>query len=146
MPVKNGTRTPKQTRQSTKIAQRRRESLELRNAGLTYAEIAEHTGVSTKQAWDDVRTAIRDIPAEEAAIARTIETNRIDKLFRKSYTEALRGDWRAMEQAGKMIDRRIKLLGLETTTDTGLAALREAVHAAFAITQPDTSENNATQP
>lgn len=63
-------------------AERRSRAVDLRREGLTLREVANELGVSVYTAWNDIQTAVRDIPKEEADLLRQQEADRLDNLQR----------------------------------------------------------------
>ena len=99
-----------------RAAERRIESLRLRKRGLTYSQIGEKLGVSSRTAYGDVKTElekIRKVCSEEAELVREIELQRLDELWRVANTAALKGDLKAIDRCLRIQERRAKLLGLD---------------------------------
>lgn len=96
-----------------RIAERRAQALELRRSGMDYREIAARLGVSTTLAWRDVQAAVKDIIREPAEDVRTLEIERLDRLFEAHYARALNGDHRSTELCLKVMDRRGRMLGID---------------------------------
>ena len=119
-------------------AERRSRAVDLRREGLTLMEVANELGVSVYTAWNDIQTAVRDIPKEEADLLRRQEADRLDNLQRAVWDDAIAGDLHAVDRVLKIIERRCRLLGLDAPTriecpaadlDLG-AAVRDLVAAA----------------
>jgi predicted DNA-binding protein (UPF0251 family) len=99
-----------------KAAERRIKSLRLRQRGLTYAQIGETLGVSSKTAYRDVKKELEKIQktcAEEAELVREIELRRLDELWSVANVAALNGDLKAIDRCLRIQERRAKLLGLD---------------------------------
>jgi predicted DNA-binding protein (UPF0251 family) len=99
-----------------KAAERRIKSLRLRQRGLTYAQIGETLGVSSKTAYRDVKKELEKIQktcAEEAELVREIELRRLDELWSVANVVALNGDLKAIDRCLRIQERRAKLLGLD---------------------------------
>lgn len=119
-------------------AERRSRAVHLRREGLTLREVADELGVSVYTAWNDIQTAVRDIPKEEADLLRQQEADRPDALQRAVWEAAIAGDLHAVDRVLKIIERRCRLLGLDAPTrieypaaDLDLdAAVRDLVAAA----------------
>lgn len=119
-------------------AERRAQAVHLRREGLTLREVADRLGVSVYTAWNDIQTAVRDIPKEEADLLRQQEADRLDNLQRAVWDDAIAGDLHAVDRVLKIIERRCRLLGLDAPTrieypaaDLDLdAAVRDLVTAA----------------
>lgn len=107
------------TKTSKKVvtsAERRKEALEYRKAGLTFEEIGSRLGVTRQAAHKTVMVALSDISekiAETADDIRTLELERLNDLFQVSYKAAMRGNLDAIDKCIKIMDRRSKLLGLD---------------------------------
>lgn len=100
-----------------KITKERRErmakALQLREQGATYDQIGTTLGISRTRAYDDVMDALKEITREPAESVLKVELRRIDKLWQVAYRSAVGGDMRAMDRAVKLMDRRIRLHGLD---------------------------------
>lgn len=70
---------PQQAR-SVEAAKRRATALELRSKGYDFRRIARETGVSLKQAYDDVWRAIDELPKGDVEKARREALERLDHL------------------------------------------------------------------
>lgn len=99
-----------------KRAERRSRAVHLRREGLTLREVADELGVSVYTAWNDIQTAVRDIPKEEADLLRQQEADRLDALQHAIWEAAIAGDLHAVDRALKIIERRCRLLGLDAPT------------------------------
>ncbi|GAA0402844.1 hypothetical protein GCM10009530_63520 [Microbispora corallina] len=72
------------------VARRDAEACELRAQGLTYQQIADELGLSSKgQAYEAVQRALRDIVQEPADEVRQLELLRLDELARRARTVML---------------------------------------------------------
>ena len=93
--------------------ERERRCLELRQAGVDFATIAEQVGYthkgSAKRAYD---RALARVHYPSAMEARELELTRLDRLQRAHWVKALQGDDKATAQVLRIIDMRVKLLGL----------------------------------
>lgn len=93
--------------------ERERQVLELRQAGVDYATIADRVGFtnkgSAKRAFD---RALARVHYPQVAQARDLEAARLDRLQAAHWSKALRGDDKATAQVLRIIDLRIRLLGL----------------------------------
>ena len=96
---------------SEDVLERRRQALELRQAGVTLAEIAKTLKVSIQQVRKDISAALEAEEAEDAGDQIKVSLKALDHLFRISYQKALKGDVRAVELALKITDRRLAVLG-----------------------------------
>lgn len=104
--------------QQAATAERRGKAIRLKIDGYTYTEIAEKLGYSSKgSACKDVSRALeRHVIEEGLAIEawRELELARLDVLQKAIWPEAKEGNPRAIETALKVLDRRAKLLGLDS--------------------------------
>lgn len=93
--------------------ERERQVLELRQAGVTYAQIAERVGFANpgtaKRAFD---RALARVHYPQVSQARDLEAARLDRLQAAHWTKALKGDDKATGHVMRIIDLRIRLLGL----------------------------------
>ena len=77
---------------NTELSRRRAETLMMRLAGHTFAEIAEHTCVSAPQALRDYRHAVAEIEREwsiERHQYRALISDRLNTLFRQAWGPSL---------------------------------------------------------
>jgi len=99
--------------------ERQRRALELKIAGATYREIAATLGYNDgSAAYKAVQAGKRLGFAEPAAELRKIESDRLDRLQRAIWTQAVKGDLPAINTALKISDQRAKLLGLNAPQRT----------------------------
>lgn len=92
---------------------RRQQALDLRLAGATYRQIGERLGVSTPIAWKHTQAALQQAPHEPAQEVREIELARLDRLHMAHWPQALGGNVEATDRVLKLMDRRVRLLGLD---------------------------------
>jgi predicted DNA-binding protein (UPF0251 family) len=129
-----------------KAAERRIKSLRLRQRGLTYAQIGETLGVSSKTAYRDVKKELEKIQktcAEEAELVREIELRRLDELWSVANVAALNGDLKAIDRCLRIQERRAKLLGLDAAESVAVRHSGEIttwldLYAVADRTQPNT--------
>lgn len=99
-------------------ADRRAKAIRLKIDGYTYTEIAEELGYSSRgSANSDIRRALEKHVIEEGLAVeawRELELARLDVLQKAIWPEAMKGSPRAIETALKILDRRAKLLGLDS--------------------------------
>ena len=88
-------------------------ALELRELGTTYESIATQTGVSTRQAYEDVQDALREITREPAESVLAVELRRLDAILYPRTQQARDGDQGAVDRVLRIMDRRAKYLGLD---------------------------------
>ena len=108
---------PASKAQQTLVAERRRAAVQLRIAGHSWYEIAQQLGYDSKaSAYTDVRRAlekaVRDlsIPLE---VHRELMLQRLDAMLNALWPNVLAGDTKAIDAAGRLLDRYMRLLGLE---------------------------------
>lgn len=97
----------------TAARRRQVEALRLRSTGLTYEQIGQHLGYSTRGAWGAVQKALDSERRELALQVLELELVRLDELMIRPYAHAIQGDTRAIGTVLNIMDRRIKLLGLD---------------------------------
>lgn len=103
-----------------KAAEFRRQALELRKQGYTYAKISEGLrakGINrTPQAVEKaVKKAIADITREPAEEVLVLELERLDELLIPAIRQARNGHLGAIGIVLKLMDRRARYLGLDFT-------------------------------
>jgi hypothetical protein len=93
------------------------EAMQLREQGLTYAEIGERMGFSEQRAWKLVCKEfdrLNEQRTEKATDVLRLELARLDAMFAAVYGRARAGDLKAIGAALKIVDKRADLLGLKT--------------------------------
>ena len=105
-------------------AERYREVMELRCAGLSFEEIAKRTGYAgrqgAKKAYD---AATKRWAVESVEQQRIIQSERLDRIFTQAYLQARNGDMQAIDTLSGADGRP-----LEITTDIG-RILEERINA-----------------
>ncbi len=103
------------------VAQRRTQAIQLRLAGAEWQQIADTLGYSDKAAANKDVTRALEIAAKEqrasAEVLRETELQRLDRMQRGLWTAAIGGDVRSVEAVLRVMDRRMKLLGLDVPPD-----------------------------
>lgn len=95
-------------------AEKRRQAMQLRTAGATYEEIARTLGYSSRSAaYHAVQKALKDMLQEPADDLRKVEAERLDKLQRALWKQAMDGNQGAVDRVLRIMERRAKLLGLD---------------------------------
>jgi DNA-binding transcriptional MerR regulator len=96
------------------IAQRRKQAIAYRRAGVPWAEIAERLGYADAgAACKDVSRALEQSNAglaEEVTLLRRVELDRLDRLQAAVWTKAITGDLKAVETVLKISARRADLV------------------------------------
>lgn len=124
----------KQSPARVTAAARRAEALRLRAAGKTYAEIACALCINESSAWRLVQREFDRLNAdtrETAEQIRQVECARLDALHAALWPTAKTGNTQAIFAVLKVMDRRAKLLGLDSPAKvdfgdsgrTGIAAM-----------------------
>lgn len=112
-----------------KASERARQALELRKAGLPYAEIASRLGWRTPSgAHAAVMRALDRAMREPAEELRKIELARLDSLHQAIWPTALRGDLGAIDRELRISERRAKLLGLDAPARQDVTSAGERVN------------------
>lgn len=102
-------------------AERAARAFALRKAGLSYRDIGAELGVSHVVVYKDVQATIKqflDEAREHHTQIMAIEAARLDDLQRVMWEQAAMGDRRAVDTVLKIMERRAKLLGLDTPVAT----------------------------
>src|SRR3989442_14718582 len=105
------------TGQVEAAAERRQKSLDLRIAGARYRQIGAQLGVSPQTAYRDVQAALGELAPlqnRKAEKLRELELERCDKLTLALWPKARAGDEKAVRAIVAVMDRRAKLLGIDT--------------------------------
>ncbi|TCO47314.1 hypothetical protein [Actinocrispum wychmicini] len=117
-------------------AERRGRALELRKAGASYEQIAQQCGYSHRAtAHRAVTQALASVADELAADVRTLELSRLDSMLMGLWRAARDGDASAVDRVLKIMERRAKILGLDTPADqtdrvvSPLGQVRQRGHA-----------------
>ena len=100
-------------------AARRVRAVELKAAGLTYEQIANELGYTSKgTAYNIVTKALREQTAEAVADLRDLENARLDALLHALWDAAMTGDVKAVAAVVQIVQARVHLNGLEPVRDT----------------------------
>lgn len=128
-------------------AEKRAKALELRKAGATYDQIARQVGYADRGgAYRAVATALKQITEEPAHEVRQLELERLDAMLLGLWPNARKGKEGAIDRALRIMERRAKLLGLDTPLKAdvgGLVSLTDLL-AAAATTDPDEGADTGT--
>jgi len=103
--------------------ERREKAIELRKAGATYQSIADNLGVTPQAAHKMVMKVLGDLAEksqENAEHVRSIELQRLDKLFFAMYQQAVKGSQGAVDRCLRIMDRRAKYLGLDAPKEVAM--------------------------
>ena len=97
------------------VMDREVQALELRRAGLSYRQIAVEVGwANESSAYRAVERAMNRVLQEPADKVRRLECERLDDWLSKLYPAIDRGEARSIEVGLKVLERRAKLLGLDS--------------------------------
>lgn len=99
------------------VLQRQSEAVNLAGQGKSFDEIARHLGYANRSsAWRLVDRALKSQVADAVQEYRAMELARLDALQVSWWEAACSGDSSATQIVLRVIDQRIRLLGLETTS------------------------------
>lgn len=125
---------PPSRAQRAATAQRRTQAIQLRLAGAEWQQIADTLGYADRAAANkDVTRALETAAREQRASAdvlRETELQRLDRMQRGLWAAAISGDVRAVEAVLRVMDRRMKLLGLDVPPDIEEQLRRETANRA----------------
>ena len=106
-------------------AARRVRAVELKAAGLTYEQIANELGYTSKgTAYNIVTKALREQTAEAVADLRDLENARLDALLHALWDAAMTGDVKAVAAVLQIVQARVHLNGLEPARG-GIGGMQE---------------------
>ena len=111
--------TTKTAGQRISAAEKRKTSVQLREAGLTFKEIANQVGVSTARAHQYVEQELDQLnqkASESAETLRRLEAERLDRATTGIWAHVKRGDYKAIDRLIKIMERRARLFGLDGPT------------------------------
>lgn len=92
---------------------RQRKALELRKAGLSFAEIAKRVGyASASSARSAVIAALKKASEETGEASRKLELERLNRLLLAIWPKAIAGEPAAVDRALRIMQQRAKLVGL----------------------------------
>ena len=95
-------------------AEKYRQVVELRIAGVTFDEIANRVGYSNKSgAWHAYQAAMERYVIESVESQRAVQSERLDRLFYQAYVQARTGDLNAIDRCIRIEKRRAELWGLD---------------------------------
>lgn len=102
-----------------------RRCLELRLAGGTLDAIGRAVGLHKSNVSRRIKTALADIPREEADELRTIENERLNVMQAAIWSQVRKGEYAALDRALRISERRSKLNGLDAPqrVDVGARAV-----------------------
>lgn len=98
----------------TTAALRKARAVELALGGNSYDKIAAEVGYANRgTAWRTVHNALRERTDDAVDLYRSQEIERLDRLQRAVWADAMAGDVRATNAVLRIIDQRVRLLGLD---------------------------------
>jgi hypothetical protein len=130
---------PKKT-QLLETAKRRREVIQLREAGATWEKIADTlldrhgaealpSGWDKRYAWNDFDRALGKVQGEVKERARTVremELKRLRRMQKGLWEDAVEGDTDAVRTVVRLMKRRASLLGLDEPDELDVTAGTDA--------------------
>jgi len=131
-------------------------ALELRRAGVTYDVIAAQVGwADAATANKAVRRAIARSMQDDVEAVREIELDRLDRLERSVWANALQGDLGSVRAVLNIMERRAKMLGIDapakvsaevTAYQGGTDIDREVERLAETLALLDSQRQNGVDP
>lgn len=113
-------RNSRKSDQRAVLAQNRRmQALELRIKGKTTTEIARQLGIDASNVRRDIRRAYNDLAKEQQHLVerlRNLTQVRLEALLSAHWETAVAGNREATQTVLNIIDRELKLFGLDRTT------------------------------
>ena len=116
--MSNGT-TPRNSSRNVNVAIKRQQALEYRASGMSYRAIGEAMGINQSNAYRMVKAEVQQIrekTSEQADELRTIELQRMDAMLAGLWSKATSGDGAAVDRVLRIMERRAKLIGLDSPT------------------------------
>ena len=111
------------TDKALEVARRRKQAIELRLAGLQWADIAEQLGYTGKaSAQKDVKRAIAGVTADAAQDYVNEEVARLDRMLAGLWPQARAGHLGAIDRVVKIMQERRVYLPLTASADIPLSA------------------------
>lgn len=90
-------------------------AMELRLAGFSYADISEQLGYKSRVgAFKAVQRALKATLREPTDDVRELELGRLDVMLRSIWEKVEGGQLAAIDRAIKIVERRARMLGLDT--------------------------------
>jgi hypothetical protein len=97
------------------------EALRLRQAGFTYDEIAARVGYANRSsAFRAVSSALKRTLKEPCDAVRMVELTRLDQMIKALWPAAEKGNLGSIDRVIKIMERRAKLLGLDSAQDVNI--------------------------
>ncbi len=108
---KNSITQPKNVKQQTEVMV---QAAQLRAAGATFREVGEALGIDPTWARTLVLRALEAAKYEAADLMRVQEGQRLDRMQRSVWRDAVNGDIAAVNTVLRIMDRRARLFGLDS--------------------------------
>lgn len=87
-------------------------ALRLHNAGMTYAVIADQTGIPRGRVKEELVSAMRELADEPVEYKAMAQMSLLRDMRRALYPKVMEGDLGAVDRVLKLMDHEAKLLGL----------------------------------
>lgn len=110
-------------RSKTPAAVRRAQAVQLRLAGRSFREIGSELGVTVSTAYALTEKGLRDYAQPDADQLFLEVMAQLDALHARYWPSALRGDLDAFGAVMRIIDRKIRLVGLDAPRRVDIRAL-----------------------
>ena len=109
---------PLSATQRVAVAERRTKAVRLAATGMDYTQIAKQLGYHDRSgAFKAIRGALAAEQAEAVEELRMLELARLDALQRSCWDAALEGDIASIDRILKIVQARVRLLGLDQAKD-----------------------------
>lgn len=94
--------------------EKKRRAVELRKFGLTFIQIGAELGVTAQTAHHYVKTALEELPSENADQLRMIQMERLNAMLVALWPKAQAGDERSIDTGLRVMDKMDRLMGTES--------------------------------
>lgn len=105
------------------------QAMKLRADGNSYQEIGDEMHISLAVARKLVQEGLRFSLSEAADEVRQLEAFKLERLYKVVYPLALQGDGAAVDRCIRIMERKAKLLGIDSPTEVDMAELRAHLFA-----------------
>lgn len=108
---------------SVATIQRRTKAVQLRAAGLTWEEVAQKSGFSSKQAAQkSVMDLLKAKQSQAAEDYKIFELERLDQMTMGLAPKAFKGDPRSVDSMLRIMERRARYLGLDVPAEHNISS------------------------
>jgi hypothetical protein len=109
-------------------AEERRRMAQLRAAGATFRELGQEFGLDPTTVRDHIIRLLDEVSSAGTTELRTLEGERLDRLQRAIWADAIAGNVGKIDRVLKIMDQRARLFGLyaPVQVDATLSAVQEA--------------------